>query len=165
MILSAQSIAMRCSNPEHRMLEPFMPRTVANGMTFGLGPAGYDVRIAERVTIRHGFMCLVSTVERFRMPTDVLAKVADKSSWARKGLAVQNTIIEPGWHGFLTLELTFTSTVKRNRLTPEFEALDIEAGSPIAQIIFMQLDNHTVMPYNGKYQDQRAGAVPAIDER
>ena len=40
------------------------------------------------------------------MPSDVLGQVCDKSTWARRGVAVQNTIIEPGWRGYLTVELT-----------------------------------------------------------
>lgn len=151
MILSAQSIAMRVG-----MLTPFFPRTVHNGMTYGLGPCGYDVRIAERVVLSPETpFVLASTLEHFDMPVDVMARVADKSSWARKGIACQNTVIEPGWRGFLTLELSIH--------VPDTE-VTIEAGSPIAQIIFELLDKPTAIPYEGKYQDQRAGPVPAIEE-
>lgn len=122
------------------------------GMTFGLGPAGYDVRIAETVSVKPGQFELASTVESFDMPNDVIAQVCDKSSWARRGLAVQNTIIEPGWRGFLTLELT-----NHNACEP----ITIMAGSPIAQIIFMKLDEPTSLPYNGKYQDQGRGPQEA----
>jgi hypothetical protein len=96
MILSAQSIRKR------RPVEPFHERTVSHGKTFGLSAAGYDVRIREAVILRPGDFALASTLERFTMPDDLLARVADKSSWARKGLTVQNTVIEPGWFGFLT---------------------------------------------------------------
>ena len=136
------------------MVGPFNERTVANGMTFGLGPAGYDVRIKQRLTLMRGDFALASTIERFSMPTDVLAKVADKSSWARLGLAVQNTIIEPGWAGWLTLELT----------NHGHAPIDIEAGSPIAQIIFHQLLEPTELQYSGKYQNQADRPVAAIVE-
>jgi dCTP deaminase len=136
------------------MVEPFHERTVSAGMTFGLGPAGYDVRIKQRLTLMRGEFALASTVERFAMPTDVLAKVADKSTWARRGLAVQNTIIEPGWTGWLTLELT------NHGHTP----IDIEAGAPIAQIIFHQLLEPTEIHYSGKYQNQADAPVAAIRE-
>lgn len=86
------------------------------------------------------------------MPHDLVGSVRDKSSWARKGLAVQNTVIEPGWRGYLTLELTnhreWTITVKE--------------GSPIAQVLFEKLDEETLLPYDGRYQDQSPEPVGAI---
>lgn len=156
MILPAQKIRFLCSGAygQRPMLEPFHERTVANGMTFGLGPAGYDVRIKQRMTLMRGEFALASTVERFSMPSDLLAKVADKSSWARRGLAVQTTVVEPGWSGWLTLELT----------NHGHAPIDIEAGSPIAQIIFHQLLEPTELRYAGKYQDQADMPVAAIME-
>lgn len=134
-----------------RPIEPFCERTVHNGMTYGLGPAGYDVRIAETLVLLPGEFMLASTIERFDMPNDILAVVHDKSSWARRGLTVQNTIIEPGWRGFLTLELTNHSD----------SVIYIDEGSPIAQIIFHRLEEPTEIPYQGRYQDQEAGPQPA----
>lgn len=87
------------------------------------------------------------------MPTDVIGVVHDKSSWARRGLAVQNTVIEPGWRGFLTLELTNHGTRK----------LHIPKGCPIAQIVFHRLDEPAARPYDGRYQDQPPGPQPARD--
>lgn len=134
-------------------ITPFHERTThANGMTFGLGPAGYDVRVAEQLLLQPGDFRLASTLERFDMPNDLIAQVCDKSSLARKGLAVQNTIIEPGWRGYLTLELT-----NNDKEYP----LIIAAGSPIAQIIFMRLEEPTEQPYDGRYQDQPAGPQKA----
>jgi dCTP deaminase len=123
-------------------------------MTFGLGPAGYDVRIAESVTVAAGQFVLASTVERFDMPNDVLGQVCDKSTWARRGLAAQNTIIEPGWRGFLTLELTNHSTA----------AISPRGGGPISQNIMFRLVSTTELPYRGKYQDQAAGPQAARQE-
>ena len=148
MILPSQTI--RAARP----LEPFCERTVLHGMSYGLGPAGYDVRVAEEIILEHGSFSLASTVEMFMMPNDLLARVCDKSTWARRGLAVQNTIIEPGWRGFLTLELTNNAP----------DTVTILAGSPIAQIIFMRLESPTDAPYRGKYQGQQAGAQSAKDE-
>lgn len=148
MILSGQSIRAR------GIFEPFNERTKFLGMTFGLGPAGYDVRIAERVILKPGASALASTMEHFTMPDDLLGKVADKSTWARRFVAVQNTIIEPGWRGHLTLELSNHGP----------DRIVIEEGMPIAQIILHLLDAPAERPYAGKYQDQRAGAVPAILE-
>ena len=145
MIASAQTIRRL------RPVEPFHERTERSGLTYGLGPAGYDVRIAETLILGPGELQLASTLERFNMPTSHLAMVADKSTWARRGLAVQHTVIEPGWRGYLTLELTNHSTVP----------IKLTTGDPIAQIIFHQLDQPTDTPYDGRYQDQEAGAQPA----
>ena len=149
MIIPAQTLR------ELRPISPFTERTRHHGMTFGLSPAGYDIRIAEQVTLswRRRFV-LASSIERFDMPNDLIAQVCDKSTWARRGVAMLNTIVEPGWRGHLTLELTYWC----------WRTLRIAAGSPIAQIVFSRLEAPTEQPYAGKYQDQRAGPVPAILE-
>ena len=85
------------------------------------------------------------------MPADVIAFVHDKSTWARRGLAAQNTVIEPGWSGFLTLELT----------NHGHETLSLRAGMPIAQVVFHRLMEPTDAPYSGRYQDQAEGPQPA----
>jgi dCTP deaminase len=145
MILPAQQL--RALQP----VEPFVERSVAHGMTYGVGPAGYDVRVAQDLTLEPGAFALASTIERFAMPADVIAFVHDKSTWARRGLAAQNTVIEPGWFGFLTLELT-----NHGR-----ETLAISAGMPIAQVVFHRLLESTDTPYSGRYQDQAEGPQPA----
>lgn len=119
MILPAQAIR------KIKPISPFCERTCYNGMTFGLGPAGYDVRIAETVVVGAKFV-LASTLEHFDMPTDLLGQVTDKSTWARRGVAVQNTIIEPGWRGYLTVELTNHGG----------EPIEIQAGDPSPNYLF-----------------------------
>lgn len=135
---------------------PFFERTVHNGMTYGLGPAGYDVRIDQQVMLSKGSRAvLASTMEHFNMPSDCIAYVKDKSTWARRFVLVQNTVIEPGWRGFLTLEITY-----------EGGGVEIiDRGSPIAQIVFHRLDEPCESPYSGKYQDQDRGPQIAIDEK
>lgn len=153
MILSAQSLAAR------GIVSPFSERGVINGMSFGVSSAGYDVRVRQEVRQSKdewGRVILASTVEHFAMPDDVLGHVCDKSTWARRGVFVQNTIIEPGWRGWLTLEIT---TARRD------EDLLIEAGSPIAQIVFHLLNLPTDKPYNGKYQDQKRDPQEAIFDK
>ncbi len=142
-------------------MEPFYGRTRHEGLTFGCGPAGYDVRVEfdatgdmDCVQLLPGQFLLASTIERFVMPPDVLGIVHDKSTWARLGLACQNTVIEPGWQGWLTLELTNHGT----------EAITIKRGMPIAQVIFHFVDEDTV-GYEGKYQDQKRGPVRPIIEK
>ena len=156
MILSGNTIA------KENILQPFYKRTRANGMTFGVGPAGYDVRVEfdgkglkDELSIRPKGFVLTSTIERFTMPKDVMGIVHDKSSWARRGLTVQNTVIEPGWEGWLTLELTNHSE----------GFITLQRGMPIAQIVFHRVDSMVSKPYDGKYQNQTRGPVEAIDER
>jgi len=155
MILSGRTIQ------QLKIMEPFYGRTRHKGMTFGCGPAGYDVRVEfdehghmPAVQLLPGQFLLASTIERFKMPRDVLGIVHDKSTLARLGLACQNTVIEPGWEGWLTLELTNHS----------HEPLTIERGMPIAQVIFHFVDDDT-LGYEGKYQDQKRGPVKPIIEK
>lgn len=148
-VLSAQTIRRL------NIITPFCERTVLNGMTFGLSSCGYDVRVAQEINLSSfNPFVLASTIEHFIMPTNVLGRVCDKSSWARLGLAVQNSIMEPGWEGFLTLELSCNS---HNRL-------NIRKGAPIAQIVFDFLDESTESPYCGKYQNQGPNPQRSISE-
>lgn len=171
MILSGQTIRRYCQSSQP-MVSPFCERKelmyiafVKNAegkpdprqvkMTHGLGPAGYDVRVefdekGERtcIAVPPGGFVLASTIERFHMPVNVIAEVKDKSSWARRGIAVQNTVIEPGWRGWLTLEISNHGD----------SLIRIERGMPIAQIIFHVIDEAVDFPYDaGKYQDQGRG--------
>ena len=98
-----------------------------------------------------GQFALASSPDLFQMPADLVGVVHDKSTWARQGLGVFNTVIEPGWHGELVLELTYHGT----------EPLHIPAGAGIAQVIFHSITEP--VEYTGKYQHQR-GVTPAIME-
>lgn len=146
MILPAQTIR------KLRPVNPFVERAVAYGATYGLGPAGYDVCLDQAIWLWPSRFVLASTVEQFTMPSDVLGVVHDKSTWARRGVAVQNTVIEPGWHGWLTLEITMHA----------WRILLLPKGTPIAQVIFHRLEAYTELPYQGKYQSQGQGPQPAI---
>ena len=75
-------------------------------MSYGLSIAGYDIRIAQSLWVAPHGCALASTIEHIDMPLDVIARVAEKSTWARQFLCVQNTIFEPGWRGYPTIELT-----------------------------------------------------------
>lgn len=115
-----------------------------HGVSYGMSEAGYDISIKQSVTL-HPFkrFALASTIERFTMPTNLVAIVHDKSTWARRGLSVFNTVIEPDWCGWLTLELIYHG----------WKPLRIPAGAGIAQVIFHQI----AIPAsygNGKYQNQ-----------
>ena len=155
MILPAQHIRQRCL--QHALISPFHERTIAFGKSFGLSSAGYDVRIKQKVVLMPGEHLLASTLEKFSMPLDLVGKPSDKSSWIRDGLRLGRTIIEPGWRGYLTLEL---SNVSKN-------ILRIPEGAPICQILFELLCEPTEQPYpeDGKYQDQADEPVPARYEQ
>lgn len=153
MILSGQTIR------KLGIITPFNERTEITHApgdrvtTFGVGPAGYDVRVEfipgseNGLRLDAGKFYLASTIEHFTMPDNVIGIVHDKSSWARIGLAVQNTVIEPGWRGFLTLEISNHGT----------GGVYVGYKAGIAQIIFHYIDEPAEHPYNGKYQDQQRG--------
>lgn len=124
-----------------------------HGVSYGLTEAGYDIRIKQEVVLNaeHRFT-LASAIEEFDMPQGLVGIVHDKSTWARRGLSVFNTVIEPGWRGFLTLELVY------HGVTP----LYIPAGSGIAQVLFHRTQQYAA--YDGKYQDQPDAPVGAKHE-
>ena len=148
-------------------------KEIYNGMSYGLSELGYDIRIKQSVhfkmtpsgpvtivndvrtgnTLMEGRFALASAIEEFDMPADLAGQVFDKSSWARHGLSLFNTVIEPGWKGFLTLELVFQGN----------KDIYIPAGSPIAQVVFSPVANP--IEYRGKYQNQGDNPVAAIYER
>jgi dCTP deaminase len=147
-VLSAQAIRQR------GIFTPFCERSKVFGMSYGLSPCGYDIRIEQGFKLFPGEFKLGSTVEHFIMPADLVGIVHDKSTWARLGIAVQNTVIEPGWRGQLVVELTNHSDLVR----------EIMAGSPIAQVVLHKLDEETEQPYRGKYQDQLGVQAPIFEQ-
>jgi dCTP deaminase len=128
----------------------YLSKQKANGVSFGLSEAGYDIRIKQSL-ILHPLrrFRLASTIEKFTMPDNLVGIVHDKSTWARRGLSVFNTIIEPGWKGYLTLELVYHG----------WKPLHIKAGSGIAQVVFHQIT--CPIEYTGRYQDQADMPVAA----
>ena len=149
-------------------------KVVAHGMTYGLGEAGYDIRIKQEIRFYpvnpdaefkkfrvmsftndsftnddEGRFTIASAIEEFHLPTNLLGRVCDKSSWARKGLSVFNTVIEPGFIGGITLELVYHGNTE----------LIIPAGAPIAQVLFEEVK--TPAQYKGKYQFQSTDPTPA----
>lgn len=151
MILAGSEIDKR------NIIKPFYHRMnyeyEGRRFTYGCGPGGYDVRVefdnedVDRIIgLQPQEFRLASTIEHFHMPNDVQGEVKDKSSWARRGLTVQNTVIEAGWCGHLTLELINHSN----------EVIILRTGMPIAQIVF-HLIYGKVEPYEGKYQNQERG--------
>jgi len=130
-----------------------------HGVSWGLSEAGYDIRVKQDIhfykpnnkeylsgvivdgKFSQGDFTIASAIEEFNMPSDLVGIVHDKSSWARQGLSVFNTVIEPSWRGHLTLELVYHGR----------EGLHIPAGAGIAQVIFHQTSCNAY--YDGKYQN------------
>lgn len=128
----------------------------------GLSEAGYDIRIKQDVTFssagvwvdgdyQPGNFTIASAIEEFNMPFHMVGVVHDKSTWARKGLSVFNTVLEPGFCGGLTLELVYHGRGE----------LHIPAGAGIAQVLFCETKENA--SYDGKYQNQSTDPTPAID--
>lgn len=106
-----------------------------------------------------GAFWLGSTVEKVHIPTDLVAQVNGKSSWARKGLIVHTTagFVDPGFRGQITLELKNVSG----------GPLLLTAGTPICQLVFTQLTSPAERPYGtpglrSHYQGQ-SGVTPAAE--
>lgn len=131
----------------------------SHGVSHGLSEAGYDIRIKQEVIFHPGNsiqpagvwvdgkyspgnFTIASAIEEFEMPSTLVGVVHDKSTWARRGLSVFNTVIESGWNGFLTLELVYHG----------HGHLRIPAGAGIAQVLFHETSNSA--SYDGKYQNQ-----------
>lgn len=152
MIIPYQEVKRRCE--QEWLVDPAVERSKAFGMSFGYSAAGYDVRIAQTLCVPPSGFVKASTIEHFNIPNDLLPWVVNKSTLARLGLDVLNTVAEPGWRGYLTLELANHSS----------NEIILCKGSPIAQIIFIRLSEPTTLPYQGKYQDQPNRPVNAIFE-
>lgn len=145
-------------------------------ISYGVSSYGYDVRCANEFKIFHninsavvdpkhfdeksfisfeGDVCVIPpnsfalarTVEYFRIPRDVLTICLGKSTYARCGIIVNVTPLEPEWEGHVTLEFSNTTTLPAK----------IYANEGVAQMIFYQADSVCETSYKdrqGKYQGQ-----------
>lgn len=122
------------------------------GYSHGLTECGYDIRIAKDVTLFLGRrFVLAHALEEFHVPDFLMGRVLNKSTWARRGIdASMTTNIEPGWKGWLTLELRYSGILP----------ITIPSGVGIAQVIFERIAEPT--EYVGKYQNQENRPVKAI---
>lgn len=149
------------------LIHPFKEKHQIHGLSRGLSECGYDISIDQDLTlypvsirylllnavhIRRPSFALASSYEQFNVPDHLCFRVVDKSTWIRRGLTVHNTVAEPGWSGYLTLELCNQGG----------EVIQLLKGMPIAQVIFQQLSEPTEIPYAGKYHHQSSGPQPAI---
>lgn len=96
---------------------------------------------------------LTRSVEYLRIPRDVLVICVGKSTYARMGIVVNTTPLEPEWHGHITLELSNTTPLPAK----------IYANEGIAQLIFLSAEEMCETSYAdrlGKYQGQRGVTLP-----
>lgn len=96
---------------------------------------------------------LARTVEYFRIPRDVLVVCLGKSTYARCGIIVNVTPLEPEWEGHVTLEFSNTTPLPAK----------IYANEGVAQVLFLGADEVCETSYaerNGKYQGQRGVTLP-----
>jgi len=150
-ILSRQSIKERIIH--QGLLSPWVEKEVTNGVSAGLSHAGYELRLSlpdgmPYHYLEHGETLLAASVERFKMPNDLMATIHDKSTMARQFVSVFNSTAEPGWEGYLTIEIVNHSDRSGVWLT---------ANQGIAQVVFHLLDKPTSHPYAGKYNHQEYG--------
>jgi len=160
------------------MIEPFSNKQVREGViSFGLSSYGYDMRIAKEFKIvtnardvildpkapnRESFIdfggdvCVIPpnsfvlgrSLEYFRIPRETIAICLGKSTYARCGIIINVTPLEPEWEGYVTIEISNTAPVQTK----------IYANEGIAQILFLGASEVCETSYadkSGKYQAQK----------
>lgn len=111
---------------------------------------------ADHVIIPPNSFALCETVEWFNIPRDVLVLCVGKSTYARCGLIVNVTPLEPEWRGKVTLEISNTTPLPAK----------VYANEGIAQFVFLKADEVCAVSYAdkaGKYQDQSGLTLPRVD--
>ena len=185
MIMSDKWIRERCL--KDRMIDPFIERLDGEGkISYGLSSYGYDIRIADEYKIftnalagmvdpkdfdkrsfvdYQGPSCIVPpnsfalarSIEYFRIPREVLAVCLGKSTYARCGIIVNVTPLEPTWEGILTIEISNTTPLPAK----------IYSNEGIAQLLFFKGDQLCETSYadrKGKYNKQTGVVLPRILE-
>ena len=110
----------------------------------------------DHVVIPPNSFALCETVEIFDIPRDVLVICVGKSTYARCGLIVNVTPLEPEWRGKVTLEISNTTPLPAR----------VYANEGVAQLIFLKADRVCAVSYadkGGKYQDQSGLTLPKVD--
>ncbi len=151
-------------------------------ISYGLSSYGYDVRCADEFKVftnvhsatvdpkefnpkgfvdMQGDSCIIPpnsfalarTIEYLRIPPDVLVICLGKSTYARCGIVVNVTPLEPEWEGYITLEFSNTTNLPAK----------IYANEGVAQLVFFQSDEQCSITYKqrkGKYQKQSGVTLP-----
>ena len=169
----------------HNMIEPFEEKQIrCNKISYGLSSFGYDARVSNEFKIftnvnsevvdpknfkKTNFIskianeCIIppnsfalgSTVEYFKIPDSVMVICLGKSTYARCGIIVNVTPLEPGWEGHVTLEFSNTTPLPAK----------IYANEGVAQFIFLKGTDKPEVTYadrNGKYMKQKGVTLPKV---
>ncbi len=110
----------------------------------------------DHIVIPPNSFALAETVETISVPRTVLALCVGKSTYARCGIIVNVTPLEPEWRGKVTLEISNTTPLPAK----------IYANEGIAQVVFIKADRVCNVSYadkGGKYQDQAGLTLPRVD--
>ncbi|HQT68582.1 MAG: dCTP deaminase [Rhodospirillales bacterium 20-60-12] len=170
---------------DHAMIEPFTETQKRDGViSYGLSSYGYDARVADQFKIftnvdsaivdpkafspasfvdRTTDICIIPpnsfalahTVEYFRIPRDTLVICLGKSTYARCGIIVNVTPLEPEWEGQVTIEISNTTPLPAK----------IYANEGICQFLFLQGASPCETSYAdkaGKYMGQRGVSLPRM---
>jgi len=170
---------------EKQMISPFVgEQKNKDSISYGLSSFGYDARVSKEFKIftdvdsaivdpknfnKNSFVsrtldeCIIppnsfvlaSTVEYFKIPKDVLVICLGKSTYARCGIIVNVTPLEPGWEGHVTLEFSNTTPLPAK----------IYANEGAAQFIFLKGNEIPEITYdqrNGKYMKQSGVTLPKL---
>ena len=170
---------------EEKIIEPFESSQVREGkISYGLSSYGYDARVADEFKIftnvnnalvdpknfsNDGFVerkadtCIIPpnsfvlarTVEYFRIPRNVLVVCLGKSTYARCGIIVNVTPLEPEWEGHVTLEFSNTSPLPAK----------IYANEGACQFLFFEGKEQPGQSYadkKGKYMKQKGVTLPRL---
>ena len=118
-------------------------------------PTSFVDFVGDVCTIPPNSFALARTVEYFRIPRTVLTICLGKSTYARCGIIVNVTPLEPEWEGHVTLEFSNTTTLPAR----------IYAGEGVAQMLFLESDEACETSYKdrgGKYQGQTGVTLPKL---
>lgn len=170
---------------EKGMILPFEDKQVGKGIvSYGVSSYGYDARVGNEFKIftnvhnaiidpknlpeesfitKTSDVCIIPpnsfvlacTVEYFKIPRDVLVICLGKSTYARCGIIVNVTPLEPEWEGKVTLEFSNTTTLPAK----------IYANEGVCQFIFLKADKECQMSYkdkSGKYMGQTSITLPKV---
>jgi len=121
----------------------------------GIDPHAMIDFVGDICIIPPNSFALARSLEYIRMPRNVLGAVLGKSTYARCGIVTNFTPLEPGWHGFITIEISNTTPLPAK----------IYANEGIAQVLFFEGDEPCEVSYadkKGKYQGQTGVVLPRL---
>lgn len=148
---SSYGYDVRCSN-EFKLFTN-INSTVVDPKNFDMN--SFVIVNGDYCIIPPNSFALARTVERFRIPRNVLTICLGKSTYARCGIIVNVTPFEPEWEGYVTLEFSNTTPLPAK----------IYANEGVAQVLFFESDEVCEMSYKdrgGKYQGQEGVTPPKV---